>query len=135
MKTWKRKGLITACLAGTLSLGAIGCESNAGSGALIGGAAGAGLGGLIGSYSHARAGEGALIGGAIGAASGALIGNDMDRQERDDYHRYSQYREDDSPREYHTYRYHHYDRDDGYYDAPPPRCEYQVYRETRYYGR
>lgn len=101
----------------TLALGAgvVGCESNTGSGALIGGAAGAGIGGLIGSYSHARAGEGALIGGAIGAAGGALVGNAADQQEREAHRRQSDWRYDEYPREYRddrAYRYRRYD------DAP-----------------
>lgn len=98
---WIASGLTLA-----LGAGVVGCESNAGNGALIGGATGAGVGGLIGSFSHARAGEGALIGGAIGAAGGALIGNAADQQERQQYRRYSE------PRYY----------DDGYrYDEPRPR--------------
>ena len=55
-----------------------GCESKAGTGAIVGGVGGAAVGGLIGSKSHARAGEGALIGGAVGALGGALVGHGMD---------------------------------------------------------
>src|SRR3954462_6348272 len=103
MRLFDRR-ILTAGLALALGAGAVGCESNTGSGALIGGAAGAGLGGLIGSYSHARAGEGALIGGAIGAASGALIGNAADQQERDAYRRQSEWRYEDYPVESREYR-------------------------------
>lgn len=74
---WSLIGLI-----GTGTIGSVtGCESKAGSGALIGGAGGAAAGGLIGSLSHARAGEGALIGGALGALGGALIGHQMDKDD------------------------------------------------------
>src|SRR5437868_12959145 len=100
-----------------LSCGVLaGCESNAGTGALLGGAGGAGLGAIIGHNSHDRTGSGALIGGAIGAASGALIGNEVDRQqqrERDD----REYRDYDDRRpevvERPVYR-------EYVYDAPPP---------------
>ncbi len=60
----------------------VGCETKAGTGALVGGAGGAAIGGLIGSNSHARAGEGALIGGAVGAIGGALVGNSMDENDK-----------------------------------------------------
>ena len=58
-----------------------GCETKAGTGALIGAGAGAAAGGIIGSYSHARAGEGAAIGAAAGAIGGALIGHAMDKND------------------------------------------------------
>ena len=66
-----------------LSAGAIiaGCETKAGTGAIIGGLGGAAAGGLIGSYSHARAGEGAAIGAAAGAIGGALVGHAMDKED------------------------------------------------------
>jgi len=67
---------------GILSLSLIGCETKAGSGALIGAGAGAVVGGLIGSNSHARAGEGAAIGAAAGAIGGALIGHGMDESDK-----------------------------------------------------
>lgn len=59
-----------------------GCQSNAGTGALVGAGIGALAGGAIGSSSHARAGEGAVLGAAVGAGSGALIGHSMDRSEQ-----------------------------------------------------
>src|SRR4051794_16176509 len=66
---------------GVICAGIVGCETKAGSGALIGGGTGAVVGGLIGSNSHGRAGEGALIGGAVGAIGGALVGNGMDKKD------------------------------------------------------
>jgi uncharacterized protein YcfJ len=76
-----KKKLIATALLGAMGLGSIGCETKAGTGALVGGAGGAAAGGLIGSMSHGRAGEGALIGGAVGAIGGALIGNGMDKND------------------------------------------------------
>jgi hypothetical protein len=67
------------CLMGA---GIVGCETKAGTGALIGGAGGAAAGGAIGSMSHARAGEGALIGAAVGAIGGALVGHAMDENDK-----------------------------------------------------
>ena len=112
-----KKKLLTAAMGLTLIGGPIGCASNAGNGALLGGAAGAGLGAIIGHNSHGRTGGGAAIGGAIGALTGGLIGNQMDEQERrEDHYRDRPVRYDD--------RYY----DDGYRDCPPPR-----YSESRYY--
>src|SRR5436190_19921396 len=84
----KAKWITRAALTGALGLGAVGRESHAGNGALIGGATGAGIGAVVGSVSHARAGEGALVGGAIGAVAGGLIGNEQDKAEhyRDRYY-------------------------------------------------
>ncbi len=63
-----RKGLLVAALtAGVMGMGAVGCESHAGNGALIGGVAGAGVGAIIGNNSKGRTAEGAVIGGAAGA--------------------------------------------------------------------
>lgn len=79
------KRLVVSLLSlGVLSAGIIGCESKAGTGALIGGAAGAGIGAIIGHNSHGRTAEGALIGGAVGAIGGGLIGNEMDKQDKKD---------------------------------------------------
>jgi uncharacterized protein YcfJ len=66
-----------------------GCETKAGTGALVGGAGGAAVGGGIGSFSHSRAGEGALIGGAVGAVGGAVVGNEMDKKDQRDRERAS----------------------------------------------
>src|SRR5258708_4898283 len=70
--------LVTGMLLATAS----GCETKAGTGALVGGAAGAGIGAIIGHNSHGRTGSGALIGGAVGAIGGAIIGNEMDKSDR-----------------------------------------------------
>lgn len=78
------KRLLQLCCVAVVSFGLVGCETKAGSGALIGGASGAAIGGLIGANSDSRAGEGALIGGAIGAIGGGLIGHGLDEQDRRD---------------------------------------------------
>jgi hypothetical protein len=52
-----------------------GCDSQAKSGALIGGAAGAGIGQLAGRDTKAT-----LIGAGIGTAAGYLVGNHMDKK-------------------------------------------------------
>lgn len=52
-----------------------GCESNTGTGVLIGGASGAAIGGIAGG------GTGALIGGAAGVIAGGLIGAYLDNHE------------------------------------------------------
>ena len=70
--------LLSSMLLGTTT----GCETKAGTGALVGGAAGAGIGAIIGHNSHGRTGSGALIGGAVGALGGALIGNEMDKSDK-----------------------------------------------------
>jgi len=58
---------------------AAGCESNAQTGALLGGLGGAGIGALAGGHHHA--GEGALIGAAVGAGGGYIFGNERDKQQ------------------------------------------------------
>src|SRR5262245_23178666 len=68
---------IACALGGIISAG---CETKAGSGALIGGAAGAGAGAIIG-HQSGHTGAGAVIGGAAGAVGGALIGNEMDKKD------------------------------------------------------
>jgi hypothetical protein len=103
--------LVHAGLLGALALASAGCESHAGTGALVGGAGGAAIGGLIGSYSHARAGEGALIGGAIGALGGYAVGNEMDKAEDRHHHDYDRDR---------YYRSRYDDRGRYYEPAPPP---------------
>jgi hypothetical protein len=102
-----KQGFVLAALAaGVIGVGT-GCESHAGNGALIGGAAGAGLGAIIGHNSHGRTAEGALIGGAVGALGGGLIGNEQDKADDREYRR-DRY-EDPRPRV--RYR----DNDRGYY--------------------
>jgi uncharacterized protein YcfJ len=56
-----------------------GCESKAGTGAIVGALGGAAVGGVIGNNSKGRTGEGAAIGAAAGAIGGALIGHSMDK--------------------------------------------------------
>jgi len=61
---------VAVTLLGSIVLGSSsGCETKAGTGALVGGAAGAGVGAIIGNNSHGRTGSGALIGGAVGASA------------------------------------------------------------------
>jgi hypothetical protein len=102
-----------------LAAGAAGCASNAGNGALIGGAAGAGLGAIIGHNSHDRTASGAAIGGAAGAIGGALIGNEMDKNQRREAYR-DRYYDDPPPRRAYRERDDSYDRGD-YRDYDPYR--------------
>src|SRR5688572_18247934 len=119
-----KHGILAAALAaGVIGTGA-GCESHAGNGALIGGAAGAGIGAIIGNNSKGRTAEGALIGGAVGALGGGLIGNEMDKKQAraEDYDRAPTR---DSQR----------DADDRYaeeYDDADRGGEEESYREERY---
>lgn len=76
-----KQKLVTASIGVMLAAGSFGCSTNAGTGALVGGAAGAGVGAIIGHNSHGRTASGAAIGGAVGAVTGAIIGNEMDKQE------------------------------------------------------
>lgn len=101
-------GLIVA-----MALGAVGCETKAQTGALVGGAGGAALGAGIGSLSHSRSGAGALIGGAAGALGGYVIGNEMDKKDQRD-------------REAAYQRNTHSARESGYnYEAPAQRLTQQ----------
>lgn len=79
-----KQTLVTASTAVILATASIGCSTNAGTGALLGGAAGAGAGAIIGHNSHGRTASGAAIGGAVGAITGALIGNEIDKQQERD---------------------------------------------------
>jgi uncharacterized protein YcfJ len=132
------RNLVLSVIGIGLSLGTLGCSTNAGNGALIGGAAGAGLGAIIGHNSHGRTASGAAIGGAAGAIGGALIGNEMDKKEARERDRY----DDDRPTR--RYRDDYYDRDrdrggDGYYESRHYEDSngryYDSYRETRVYPR
>jgi outer membrane lipoprotein SlyB len=76
-----KQKLVTASMGVILAAGSFGCSTNAGTGALVGGAAGAGVGAIIGHNSHGRTASGAAIGGAVGAVTGALIGNEIDKKE------------------------------------------------------
>ncbi len=67
----------------TMLLLATGCESppsNAGQGALLGGAGGAILGGVVGHQLHNTA-AGAVIGAGAGALTGAVVGNKIDEND------------------------------------------------------
>jgi hypothetical protein len=66
--------LVAAILIGIFSGG---CENEAQSGALVGGASGAGIGALAGG--HHNAGEGALIGAAVGTGAGYIVGNEAQK--------------------------------------------------------
>ena len=128
-----------------LGLGAAGCGTRAGDGALLGGLGGAVVGGAIGSHSHARAGEGALSGAAVGALGGAAVGAEMDRQERENEYRrrdaydrgYDRgYRERDSRGRYVRRRVYvrEYDDRPHYHERHyHPRRGYYERRTTRYY--
>ncbi|MHC4501136.1 MAG: glycine zipper domain-containing protein [Planctomycetota bacterium] len=73
------KGMVIVSLVIALGMSVVlvtGCESNAQTGALLGGAAGAGVGALAGGDT-----EGALIGAAVGAGAGYMIGNEGDKKE------------------------------------------------------
>src|SRR4051794_41128423 len=79
-----KRVVLSVVTIGVLSAGVLGCESKAGTGALVGGAAGAGLGAIIGHNSHGHTAGGAAIGGVAGALGGALIGNELDKKDRQD---------------------------------------------------
>jgi hypothetical protein len=124
--------LVIGVLGLSMGAGVIGCESHAGRGALLGGAAGAGVGAIIGNNSRGRTGAGAAIGGAAGALGGALIGNEIDKKEA---------RERGSYRDRDYYESRRPDYREDYYDRsppPPPRYEdrgdYYEYRSYRSYG-
>jgi len=104
-----RHKLCSCLLIGGIGFGAVGCETKAGTGALIGAGSGAAIGGLIGSNSHARAGEGALIGAGVGALGGALVGNAMDEQDR----------KKEQERREHEYADYNYHRTEAAYQGGP----------------
>ena len=132
-----------------LGLGAVGCSSHTGTGALLGGAGGALAGAAIGSHSHGRAGPGALVGGAIGAIGGAIVGNELDRQERDRYRYGDRYYDYDRGYrggygrarygydycERRPYRPHYRRRVRYYDDCPPGGYRYRSYRSHGRGGR
>ena len=117
-----KRALVSASIVGgILSAGLAGCETKAGSGALIGGAAGAGLGAIIGNNTgHGHTAGGAAIGGVAGALGGALIGNEMDKKDRE-----QQSRQRD------VYRDREYDRTPGY----PTSTSGRDYDRDPYAGR
>ena len=74
--------LIMASLVAVLAVSFIfvtGCETQAQTGAAVGGLGGAAIGALAGGHHHA--GEGALIGGAVGAGGGYIVGNEADKKQ------------------------------------------------------
>jgi hypothetical protein len=133
------KSIVATVLIGLLGLGATGCASHTGEGALLGGAGGALVGAAIGSASHSRAGEGALLGGAIGAIGGAIVGNEADKQEHPYYGYDGGGPAPAAPAYDHPVRY--YESDYGYssprvytyarYEQPR---RYYEYRTVRTYG-
>jgi hypothetical protein len=126
-----KQRFLTAFAGLALLGGAVGCASNAGTGALIGAGAGAGLGAIIGNNTgHGHTAGGAAIGAGIGALGGALIGNEVDK----DQHHHDRYYDD----RYYPDRY--YDgRPDYYGRAPAPApdgyWEHRAYQDSngRYY--
>ncbi len=82
-RSLKNVGL-SLTLGGAMLAGVVGCETKAGTGALVGAGIGGAGGGLIGSKSHARAGEGVAIGAGVGALAGFLVGNEMDKSDTRD---------------------------------------------------
>ena len=96
----KIPSLLTTGLLAIIGLGLSGCATNAGNGALIGGAAGAGAGALL---THGHPG-GIIVGGALGAITGAVVGHEVDRDE--------------------AYRNRYYY--DGYYHSAPPPYTYET---------
>lgn len=107
-----------------------GCESGAGTGALVGGGAGAALGALAGGPRYGLGG--ALLGGAIGAAGGAIVGNEVDReQDRRDRDRYYYY---DRPEQDYVYGPREIIIEHSPYDyGPPPPAPVEVLPPRPYY--
>lgn len=69
-----RNGILLVCML-SLSLFISSCESDAGTGTLLGSAAGAGIGYAIGGDA-----TGALIGAGVGGAGGYMLGNEGDKK-------------------------------------------------------
>jgi hypothetical protein len=113
------KKTMTRVLKGLILLGIsfpiAGCQTNTGTGALVGGAAGAG----IGAAAFHNSAYGALVGGTLGALTGAAIGNAADREQayRNGYYYYGPY----GP------TYYYAPPPPGYYYAPPPPPRYISY--------
>ena len=77
-RPWVWKALLGTALTPLLLVG--GCETNAGTGMLAGGAIGALAGGAIGAVTH-HPEAGALIGAAAGATGGGLVGAAVDNHQ------------------------------------------------------
>ena len=60
----------------------VGCETDAGTGAVIGALGGAALGAGL---DHNNRGRGALIGAGVGTAGGYMIGNESDKKKSGQY--------------------------------------------------
>jgi hypothetical protein len=91
-----KRALVSLVAIGVLSAGMLGCETKAGTGALVGGAAGAGLGAIIGNNTgHGHTAGGAAIGGVAGALGGALIGNELDKKDKEQARERDYYRDRD----------------------------------------
>jgi uncharacterized protein YcfJ len=73
-----KRFIVSSLICALVAIPGLGCESKAGSGALIGAGAGGLAGGIIGNQSGHTAG-GAVIGAGVGALGGALIGHGMDK--------------------------------------------------------
>lgn len=76
------RSLIAILVAVSVGLGLVfvsGCESEAQSGAALGGLGGAGVGAIIG-HQSGKTTEGALIGGAVGAGAGYMVGSEQDKK-------------------------------------------------------
>ena len=56
-----KRALLSVVTLGVLGAAVAGCETKAGTGALIGGAAGAGIGAIVGKQSHGHTAGGAVI--------------------------------------------------------------------------
>jgi uncharacterized protein YcfJ len=74
----KITSLFAVAILGASAFLNVSCATQAGNGALIGGATGALVGGVVGHHLGHTEG-GALIGGALGAGTGAAIGNAQDQ--------------------------------------------------------
>jgi hypothetical protein len=71
------KTIMLAAAATLVMAAAVGCQSDAGTGALIGGLAGAGIGQLAGGSTEAT-----LIGAAVGTGAGYMVGNESDKRKQ-----------------------------------------------------
>ena len=72
---WKLLGLLPLFLLA-------GCQSGAGTGALVGGGAGAAIGNLAAKATHGNRTAGTAIGGVLGAVTGAVVGDNIDRDKK-----------------------------------------------------
>jgi hypothetical protein len=77
MRTYIGSGMLILVLA-VVGIIAVGCETQAQSGALIGSGVGAGVGALAGRGSA----EGTLIGAAVGGGAGYIVGNEGDKKQQ-----------------------------------------------------